>query len=120
MTATALKVGGDEVQQWAEMPGALAGGGVLAEATRALFGRRSQRVVNVSKLEALATSIAEKATASADKRVADVEREVALLKDRDVRRRVAMAAHGQWDEQLVAQLRELGVTVPPPPPLEVA
>lgn len=87
MTATALKVGGDEVQEWATVLGALAGGSVLAEAARAIFGRRSQRVDNVSKLEALATSIAEKATASADKRVADVEREVALLKDRDVRRR---------------------------------
>lgn len=107
------------MQEWAIALASLVGGGGLVELARALLGRRSQKVDNLAKLEQIATSMAEKATAAADKRVEDVERKVAELTERDARRLVLAAAHRQWDEQLVAQLGDLGVTVPPPPPLEV-
>ncbi|MGS2805322.1 hypothetical protein [Nocardia sp. MW-W600-9] len=126
MTTVLARTGGDDVQEWATILGSIVGGGVITELMRAVTGRRGQRVDNVVKLERLATSIAEKATAaadaraaSADARVAQMESRVGDLEAQAARRRVAAVAHSQWDEQLVAKLRELGVAVSPPPPLEV-
>ncbi len=114
------------MQEWAIALGGLVGGGGLVELLRALLGRKAARVDAVAKLEQIAMSIAEKATmaadargAAADARVEHVERKLSELESQAARRRVAMVAHGLWDEQLVASLRELGVSVPPPPPLEV-
>lgn len=126
MTLTLRHTGGDDVQEWAIALGGLVGGGGLVELLRALLGRKAARVDAVAKLEQIAMSIAEKATmaadargAAADARVEHVERKLSELESQAARRRVAMVAHGLWDEQLVASLRELGVSVPPPPPLEV-
>lgn len=122
MTATTL--GGDDVQvqDWAIALGGLLGGGGLVEGVRVLLGRRTQRVDNLAKLEAIATGIAEKATAAADVRVEKVEREFAahkLAAEQDAARRaVAAAAHAEWDHMVAVELRNLGASVPPPPPLE--
>ncbi|MFC4124948.1 hypothetical protein [Nocardia rhizosphaerae] len=114
--------GGSDVQEWATVLGSMVGGGALAEMTRAVFGRRGQRVDNVAKLEAIATGLAEKATKAADDRVAQIERAFADHKQETeeaaARRRVAAVAHAEWDQMVAAELRTLGASVPPPPPLE--
>ncbi len=111
-----------QVQEWAALLTALGIGGGITEAFRALGGRRGRKVDNLAKLEAIATSIAEKATAAADERVEKVEREFAAHKAETelsaARRRAAAAAHAVWDEQVAMKLRELGAEVSAPPSLE--
>lgn len=122
MPALVLHEGGDDVQEWLTALGALGVGGGITAVITGLLGRRGQRVDNLAKLEAIASGIAEKATAAADRRVEQIEREFSAFKahveEVSVRRRVAAAAHAVWDEQVAESLRNLGGTVPPPPPLE--
>lgn len=103
--------------------GALGVGGLGGALVGAVVGRRGRKVDALEKIEGIATRLADKATAAADKRVAEVEARLAAYElrdhDREERRRLASMLHMQWDTALADQVRALGGTVSPPPPLEV-
>ena len=122
---TALTLGGDDVQtqEWATILASLGAGGGITALVGGMFGRKGRKLDNLGKLEEIATKIAERATADADRRVAGIEQEFARHKaDAEAsaaRRSAAAAAHAVWDEQVAVKLRELGAEVSPPPSLEV-
>ncbi|MFC5789658.1 hypothetical protein ACFPPE_07295 [Agromyces tardus] len=119
-----LTLGGDDVQvqEWAAILGALGAGGGITAFVGGMFGRKGTKLDNLGKLEKIATGIAERATADADRRVAGIEKEFAAHKAETAasvaRRREAAAAHAVWDEQVAVKLRELGAEVSAPPSLE--
>ncbi|WP_156370706.1 hypothetical protein [Nocardia arizonensis] len=116
---------GDDVlnEMIAAAGGALGVGGLGGALVGAAVGRRGRKVDALEKIEGIATRLADKATEAADKRVAQVEAQLAAYevrdRDRDERRRLAAALHTQWDNAIADQIRALGGTAPPPPPLEV-
>lgn len=103
--------------------GALGVGGLGGSLITAFVGRRGRKVDALEKIEGIATRLADKATAQADKRVADVEAKLTAYEvrdhEREERRRLASMLHTQWDNAIADQVRQLGGSVPPPPPLEV-
>ncbi|WP_148307079.1 hypothetical protein [Nocardia nova] len=122
---TGTKEVGMNLSELADALSNLAGvgaGGLGGALITGLFTRRRNRIDAVEKLEGIATRLAENAVAGAERRVSDVERKLQALEldyaARESRRRVTAALHGKWDNDVAASLRELGVEVPPPPPLE--
>ncbi len=99
------------------------GGGVGAVIT-GLFARRRNRVDALVTLEGIATRLAENATAAADRRVSEVERQLAEHKAAtyagELRRRESAERHMQWDNEVRQALLSLDVDMPAPPPLEMA
>ncbi|MGW6699651.1 hypothetical protein [Nocardia sp. NPDC055049] len=103
--------------------GALGVGGLGGALVGAVVGRRGRKVDALEKIEGIATRLADKATEAADKRVEQVEAKLSAYEKRDHEReqarRVGAMLHTQWDMAIADQVRALGGTVPPPPPLEV-
>ncbi|WP_378735545.1 hypothetical protein [Nocardia brasiliensis] len=103
--------------------GALGVGGLGGALVAAVVGRRGRKVDALEKIEGIATRLADKATEAADKRVAQVEAQLAAYEvrdhEREQRRQMAAMLHTQWDNAIADQVRQLGGSVPPPPPLEV-
>lgn len=122
MTYTAR---GDDVlnEMIAAAGGALGVGGLGGALVGAVVGRRGRKVDALEKIEGIATRLADKATEAADRRVSEVEAKLAAYEqrdhDREQRRQMAAMLHTQWDTTVAEQVRALGGTVPPPPPLEV-
>ncbi|MBW0270790.1 hypothetical protein ATM97_07160 [Nocardia sp. MH4] len=118
-------VRGDDVlnEMIAVAGGALGVGGLGGTVVGAVVGRRGRKVDALEKIEGIATRLADKATEAADKRVEQVEAKLSAYEQRDHEReqarRVASMLHTQWDMAIAEQVRALGGTVPPPPPLEV-
>lgn len=113
-----------QMQEWAALLTALGIGGGITEAFRSVGSRRARKADALEKLEGIATRLADRATEAADKRVAQVEAQLTAYeardREREERRRTAAALHTQWDNALADQVRALGGSVAPPPPLEVA
>lgn len=110
--------------------GALGVGGLGGALVGAVVGRRGRKVDALEKIEGIATRLADKATEAADKRVEQVEAKLSAYElrdrereqrehEREQARRVTSMLHTQWDMAIAEQVRALGGTVPPPPPLEV-
>lgn len=103
--------------------GALGAGGLGGSLITAVVGRRGRKVDALEKIEGIAARLVDKATEAADKRVTEVESRLAAYEqrdhDREQRRQMAAMLHTQWDTAIADQVRALGGSVPPPPPLEV-
>lgn len=119
-----LTMGGDDmqVQEWATLLTAVGAGGGITALVGGLFGKRTRKVDNLAKLEQIATGMVERVNADADRRVADLAKQLADLKtetqEAAARRHIAAAAHRLWDEQVAQKLHELGAEVSPPPSIE--
>lgn len=105
---------------WVTYAGLLAGGGGVTGAAIALARLGPERRKLTGEAQALKESSAHTLAATLAERLDRALERIDKLEENEDRQRVLLGKHHDWDMLVVRHVRELGVTVPDPPPLFLA